>query len=166
MTQVRRLSADIMELACRPATERRLLLGALTVVSCATAALSVVPTVRVPGLLRRLARIGGPGEEQPTVETLAWAVAATSRYVPGASCLPRALALHALLERVGHKARVCVGLDRCPGGDIGGHAWVETPEGRPIAGQDQGAYSPVLVLDSHDASRRAGMEPAWRRASR
>jgi hypothetical protein len=164
MTRTRRLRADIVKLVCRPAVERRLLLGALIVVSCATVAQRILPAVRVQRVLRRLAR--APGGGQPTVETVAWAVAATSAYVPGATCLSQALALHALLERAGHKARVCIGLNRCPAGALGGHAWVETVDGRPIAGQEEGAYSPVLVLDSDDASRPARREPAWRRASR
>ena len=83
-----------------------------------------------------------------------WSVAVTSRYVPGASCLPRALALRALLEHAGHPARVCVGLSRCADGELGGHAWVEGADGRPIAGQGPEAYSPLLALDS-EGSRTA-----------
>jgi hypothetical protein len=160
-----RFAAGVGRLARQPAAKRRLLWQALVVVAVATVALRVVPTVRAPALLRRLAR-ESTRAGRPPIEIVAWAVIAVARYVPGARCLPRALALQALLERAGHGARVCVGLDRCPDGELGGHAWVELVDGRSIAGQEQGEYSPVLVLDSDDAPRAAGPEPAWRRASR
>jgi hypothetical protein len=142
------LRADFTKFARRPAAERRRLLQALMVVSCATMALRVVSTVRLPRLLRPVVRMTARGGPRTPVEILAWSVVVTSRYVPGASCLPRALALRALLEHAGQPARVCVGLNRCADGELGGHAWVEGADGRPIAGQEPEAYSPLLVLDA------------------
>lgn len=61
---------------------------------------------------------------RPVVHRLEWAVLAASRFVPRATCLTRALALHRLLVHYGYRSSVQVGARRADGRFVA-HAWVE-----------------------------------------
>lgn len=56
---------------------------------------------------------------------LAWAVRATARRVPKASCLTQAIALESLLAEAGEVGTVRFGVARKPDGAFEAHAWVE-----------------------------------------
>jgi hypothetical protein len=55
---------------------------------------------------------------------IVWGVVHAARYVPGASCLPQALALHYLLGRHGYPSMVRVGVANSPDKGFEAHAWV------------------------------------------
>lgn len=75
------------------------------------------------------------------VATIAWAVRASSRVVPGATCLTQALATRSLLAVYGHTSDLRIGVARSNGGDLEAHAWLEV-EGIPvIGGGDTHRYS-------------------------
>lgn len=61
---------------------------------------------------------------RPAVDRLEWAVLAASRFVPRATCLTQALALHRLLSRCGYRSSVQIGV-RLADGRFAAHAWVE-----------------------------------------
>src|SRR5688572_5377660 len=63
---------------------------------------------------------------------VAWAIHAVARRIPGTHCLPRSLALHAMLRRGGHASALRIGVRRA-GAGIAAHAWV-TCGGRAIDG--------------------------------
>lgn len=69
-------------------------------------------------------------DAQPDVRRLAWAIRAASRWIPGATCLTRAVALHQLLSRFGYDAIVQIGIQHGTG-TFTAHAWTEH-EGRPL----------------------------------
>ncbi len=87
--------------------------------------LMILPVEALRGLLSRLAlrpsRLSGTSRS----DDIARAVTRASMVVPGATCLVRALALEALLERRGYPARLRIGFARTEGGSLSGHAWVE-----------------------------------------
>jgi hypothetical protein len=82
----------------------------------------------------------------PLVSQLAWAVAATSRYVPRATCLTQALALHILLRRAGLESRIHIGVAK-EDGIFRAHAWVESQEQVVIGNCDLNQYIPILQWD-------------------
>jgi hypothetical protein len=88
-------------------------------------------------LARRVAGRRGAGETpaQRTVApaAFAWAVRATARRVPRASCLTQALALESWLAEHGVDTAVRVGVARRSDGSFEAHAWVEH-EGRVLIG--------------------------------
>src|SRR5438093_2172280 len=99
--------------------ERLLLLRALFAVGLARLALWVLPVATALRVVTTLAGITG---ETP-VERFVWAVRLVSRYLPRATCLTQAIALHALLARAGHGSRIEIGIAK----DVGcflAHAWV------------------------------------------
>lgn len=78
---------------------------------------------------------------------LGWAVAATRRVFPGASCLASAIALHALLEREGIVSHIRLGLPRDPGAAPIAHAWVEHDGLVLLGGADSpSSYSPFPLM--------------------
>ena len=105
------------------AAEVRLLLGAGLTLAATRLAITVLPF----GVARRLLQVPEAGG-QPTwpPQRLAWAVQATARLVPRATCLVRALALERLLKRDGQPARLRIGVAKKPGEALAAHAWLES----------------------------------------
>ena len=62
-----------------------------------------------------------------------WAVEASSRLVPKATCLTKALAARVLLTRLGYPAELRLGMVREKSGRVLAHAWIES-EGRVVIG--------------------------------
>lgn len=116
-------------------------------------ALTLLPFSAVRRLVRRWGRrtprLAGLGSRR--ADTVAGAVARTARFVPGASCLTRALATHVLLARAGRSPRLRIGVATGPGGGLEAHAWVETADGVTI-----GAAAPLLPLAPLPAPGRSG----------
>ena len=65
---------------------------------------------------------------------IAWAVEAASRRIPGTTCLPRAIATHILLGRLGQASELRLGAALKPQGHLEAHAWVEV-SGRVVIGE-------------------------------
>ena len=66
-------------------------------------------------------------------DRLRWAVEATSRRVPGATCLTQALALQILLGRRGQASELRLGVSRGDAPGLQAHAWLES-EGQVVIG--------------------------------
>lgn len=121
--------------------ERRLLFQAALVVSVIRVGLWLLPFGTME---RALGALGGPpttrrrGRAVPA-DAVALAVSRVAARVPGATCLTQALAARLLLARRGYPARLCVGFGRPIGGDLEGHAWVES-DGRVVLGGDLAGY--------------------------
>jgi hypothetical protein len=111
-----------------PQTERRLVLGALSLVSVIRLALSLFAFRTVLRVLARVTREQADLRNRPraTPERVAWAVAVASRYVPKATCLTQALAGRVLLARHGHSAELRIGVARSDGAKLDAHAWLES----------------------------------------
>jgi hypothetical protein len=59
-----------------------------------------------------------------SVEQFVWAVRASSRYVPVATCLTQALTAQVLLSRAGHRPRVEIGVALSEKNQFQAHAWL------------------------------------------
>lgn len=69
-------------------------------------------------------------------ERIVWAVRATARRVPRATCLTQALAGKLLLEQNGCPVELRIGVGRDDAGQFRAHAWLER-DGRSILGDPQ-----------------------------
>jgi hypothetical protein len=75
--------------------------------------------------------------EWATAARVSWAVERAGRFVPGATCLVRALAAQAMLAREGAASTLCFGVGRGGGGnEFRAHAWLECA-GRVVVGGDE-----------------------------
>jgi Transglutaminase-like superfamily len=94
---------------------------------------------------------GSPAAGRKACPTeIAWAVTATSRFVPRATCLVRALAAQRLLARNGSTSRLHIGVAAAGGlrlRSIEAHAWLEC-EGEVIAGStDAGRFTSLFTRE-------------------
>ena len=68
---------------------------------------------------------------------------AASRYVPGATCLVRALAAETLLRKYGHDACLRIGVSKNSSQVLLAHAWVESEGQVVIGGEEAGGLTPL-----------------------
>jgi hypothetical protein len=133
---------------CLPRAERRLLLKAMLLVWTVRVGLWLLPFRVVRRPLARLARKSAASqlEERALVDRVVWAVTATSRYTPAATCLIQALAIKVLLGRYGYPVVVRIGVARTETGELQAHAWVESAGN--VIGDMHGLwrFTPLLSL--------------------
>jgi hypothetical protein len=82
---------------------------------------------------QRLGQARSPARDARSAIDIAIAVRRASRLVPGATCLPQALATRAMLKRRGIVSELRIGVARDTRGDVQAHAWVEVA-GRVVIG--------------------------------
>jgi hypothetical protein len=76
-----------------------------------------------------------PGtSDGPSVDSISWAVAAASRFVPYASCLTQALVVERFMRRAGFDPTLRIGVARTSNGTMEAHAWIEH-DGRVVIGE-------------------------------
>lgn len=130
-----------------PSWERALLLRSIRILALARLAITVLPF----HLARRL--VAGsravPRESTVTPAQVRWAVANAARVVPGATCLPRAVAAESLLRRAGRQPAMRIGVTKTEAGKLEAHAWVEE-NGRIVVGDlprhEMARYKPLPPL--------------------
>jgi hypothetical protein len=74
---------------------------------------------------------------------IAWAINRTAPFVPGATCLVRAIATQRLLNRYGHDAQLHIGVTKSEEQGFEAHAWVEC-NGDILVGRTEVPYTPLL----------------------
>jgi hypothetical protein len=111
-----------------PPSRKRLLHAAFARLIFARIGLIFLP---LPTLQRRFSQVRKHDLAGTSLEALRWAVLAVARRIPGTRCLPRALALHALMARAGLPARLCIGVAKESDSALAAHAWV-LHEGMPV----------------------------------
>src|SRR5439155_4954355 len=119
------------------------LLRAFSAVAATRLALSVLPLRCARHLVAAVIR---PGIEASS-HRLVWAVRVVSPYVPRATCLTQAVALHSLLGRAGHESCIEIGVAK-DAGNFAAHAWVVCG-GQVVIGESEvGRYSRLMTLAS------------------
>jgi len=84
---------------------------------------------------------------------VAWAVEAASRRLPGTTCLPRGLATHLLLGRLGQDSQFRLGVALKPAGRLEAHAWVEVC-GRVVSGGAVAGFDRFVPLQEPSPANR------------
>jgi hypothetical protein len=122
-----------------PARERRFLVKVILLVAAIRLGLWVLP---FQTLRRWVDKLSQPPEKLPAgaksfvAKRAVWAVEATSRFVPQATCLTQALATQLLLSRRGHQTELRFGVAKNDAGKLEAHAWVELDGQIIIGGED------------------------------
>jgi hypothetical protein len=130
------------------ATDRRLLISALCLVSAVRLGLWLLPLRTVGHILGWLAPGMPGGPPDPSVpDRVARAVTRASRVVPGATCLTQALAGQVFLERHGLPTRLHIGVIRGGGQAMRAHAWLDTQGMTVIGGALSRQWTPLLTVD-------------------
>jgi hypothetical protein len=132
-----------------PAEQRALLVQSTLWVACMSVAVQVMTTERLRRAAARLAkshRAGSPS--RPSAQRVGWAVAAAGRRIPGARCLPRALAAQIILGRLGYEPTVHYGVRHDPPGSLRAHAWVSC-DGEIVVGGEEASRFQTLKGSNH-----------------
>ncbi len=124
-----------------PAAEKWLFLACLCVLALARIALGAVSFSR----LHRFVPHGTREARDEDLETLRRAVSRAARIVPGATCLPQALAGQVILAARGLKSTIRVGVTTGPKGDFLAHAWLMSGRTVVLGGSatDVGNFTPI-----------------------
>ena len=124
--------------------DRRFVLQCWCALAFIRVALGISSVRRLRALVaRRAGQRVLPASQRRSAERIAWGIRAAARYVPGATCLPQALAAQLMLARHGHPARLRIGVATFAGQRLEGHAWVEDADGLVLAGGDVTRYMPL-----------------------
>jgi len=127
--------------------EKSLLVKAVLLVLAIRVGLSILSFSTVQELLAKITKnhIDQDRKGRPSIDQLAWSVAAASHCVPKATCLVQALAIQVLLLREGYPADLQIGVARGNKAELQAHAWVES-EGKIInSGSEIDRFTPLVV---------------------
>ena len=117
----------IRKLFSLPATKRRLLLAAVTLLAAVRLLLCLLPFAWVRAALRPLANGSRRPQASQAAHDISWAIDVASRVVPkGTHCLSMALVAQTLLFRHGCTATLHFGVPRESGSQFIAHAWVKS----------------------------------------
>ena len=117
-------------------SDRRLVFGTVGLLAIVRLALWLLPFTVVRDMLAAASpREGGDRAADEATRRVAWAVDRASRYVPGATCLPQALAAEWLLRRRGQRAQLRIGVTKGLDGHLLAHAWLESDGGIVVVGR-------------------------------
>lgn len=130
----------------RTPSELLLVAKAMPWVCAARLALWFVPFRNLQRLVNRFARPSRSSRLNTPVEKLSWSVSSASRFVPRATCLTQAVALHVLLKRAGYQSRLRIGVSSTAG-EFESHAWVENQDRVVIGDVELQRFMPMLVWD-------------------
>ncbi len=129
-----------------PFPRRKVLREAILLVTVARLLLWVSSFKIARQLLPVAARCFRRQSASPELEVEVWAIDVAGHFVPGATCLVRALALHTLLERYGEPSELKIGVAKDSNDQFLAHAWVQR-EGRVlIGGEESNRYTSLLSM--------------------
>ncbi len=126
--------------------EQSALVKALLLLWACRLGLWLLPFKTLRGLLAKISFFSKC--DPAKTDTIIWAVAVGSRYVPAATCLTQALAGQVLLNRHDAPALLCIGVAKDEQGVFQAHAWVES-QGRILMGNspDLRRYTRVSAFE-------------------
>lgn len=81
------------------------------------------------------------------VEHVKWVVNTVSIYLPGSTCLARALTGYKLLSSMNYDSQVKIGVGKDCRGEFEAHAWLETGD-KIIIGESEKEYAYLSDLDN------------------
>ncbi|AFY46591.1 hypothetical protein Nos7524_0685 [Nostoc sp. PCC 7524] len=106
----------------------------------------LLPFGQLQQLLAQLSQ-PNPKVSQTTISKITWAVDVSTKFVPGAKCLPRALTCKVLMTRRGYSAELRIGVAKDEAGKLQAHAWIEN-QGKVVIGYltNLSSYTPLPSL--------------------
>ena len=102
----------------------------------------------VVSLVRRLAPAPVAGTPEDDVR-LGRAVRRAALLVPGAKCLAQATAAMVVSARHNRRSKMTIGVTLGASEAFGAHAWLETPHGIPVGGEEAAQFAPLLSVDPY-----------------
>jgi hypothetical protein len=146
MTYFKSVMRRIKKFLAVSSQERRLLLRAFFLVCAIRTGLFLLPF----RIVQRLAeKAGGGAATTYPVGRCVWSIRATSRLVPGATCLTQALAAQVLLAQSGHDSQIEIGVTKDQERRFHAHAWVVCGQEIVIGGDGVDRYVPLAAWNTN-----------------
>ena len=131
-----------------PQTDKLLLCEAFVLVASIRMGLLLLPLSSVRSMASK-ARGRSRGSSTPaSVGRSAWAIAAVSRRIPGATCLTQALAAQWLLARRGVASQVAIGVAKDAKHRFEAHAWLLCNSEIVVGGSEAERFTPMAVFEA------------------
>jgi Transglutaminase-like superfamily len=102
-------------------------------------------------VLRTAARQLASKASAADVDRVLWSISVASAYLPGASCLPQALAGQFLLARVGQPSNLRLGAKKDGANSFHAHAWLEH-DGKILLGGETAADYVRMPMPGQDVA--------------
>jgi hypothetical protein len=137
--------SKLRKFASLSSPDRSLLLRALLLVATVRISLFLLP-------FRFIQRLSGRARRRMPIHRMGrciWAVRATSRYVPRATCLTQAIAAQVLLSESGYDSRIEIGVTKDEHRQFRAHAWVVCGESIVLGGAEADRYVPLAAWDTN-----------------
>lgn len=125
---------------------------AFVVLALVRLSLATMNFKRIERLTVRLVRRLAPHPVDGTPEDdamLGRAVRRAATLVPGAKCLAQATAAMVVSARHNRRSRMTIGVALGAKEKFGAHAWLETPHGIPVGGEEAAQFAPLLSVDPY-----------------
>ena len=125
---------------------------AFVVLAMVRLALATMNFKRIERLVTRLVRRLAPQPADGTPEDdarLGRAIRRAAVLVPGARCLAQATAAMVVSARHNRRTRMTIGVKLGASEEFGAHAWLETPHGTPVGGDEAAQFAPLLSVDPY-----------------
>ncbi len=138
-----------------PGGERSLLIRSHVLLLATRLGLWVLPFRSLRALLVSKRPTKPVGETVLPVGRIVWAIKTAARYVPACTCLVQALVAERVLTRLGHDAKMHIGVAKDATGSLEAHAWVEGNQGVLIGElPDLDRFAPLTPLHSGHTPHR------------
>ena len=125
---------------------------AFVVLAIVRLSLATMNFKRIERLSTRLVRRLAPHPSDGTPEDdarLGRAIRRAAVLVPGAKCLAQATAAMVVSARHNRRSRMTIGVKLGASEEFGAHAWLETPHGTPVGGDEAAQFAPLLSVDPY-----------------
>ena len=125
---------------------------AFVVLALVRLSLATMNFKRIERYTVRLVRRWAPRPIDGTLEDdaqLGRAVRRAAVLVPGAKCLAQATAAMVVSARHNRRSRMIIGVKLGASEAFGAHAWLETPLGTPVGGDEAAQFDPLLSVDPY-----------------
>jgi len=133
--------------------EEWLALGeAFVVLALVRLSLATMNFRRIERFTVRLVRRWAPSPLDGTPDDdarLGRAVRRAAVLVPGAKCLAQATAAMVVAARHNRRSKMTIGVKLGESEAFGAHAWLETPHGIPVGGDEAAQFDPLLTVDPY-----------------
>lgn len=130
-----------------PRAERRLFVRALILTAGVRLGLWLFRYQAVLRVFQKHSDFATPSvSSAPTVEQIAWAVNTAANYIPGGTCLVRALVGSILCRRSGLPAEVRIGVGQDAKKNFEAHAWMESDGRVLIGGEESDRFTALATL--------------------
>lgn len=106
----------------------------------------ILPFRKMQNIIKKLGNWKIGANKKETISQLSWGVEVTSKFIPQATCLVKALTAQILFIRSDHPSKLKIGVNKDEFEGLEAHAWLEV-EDQIVIGQSQKEYHTIWSMN-------------------